>query len=381
MRIPKGCCQLGRADDNANCKETSVDSQDKSAKLIPVTVELDDPGGSETPCVYLGGTKMRVGEVESHGSRADKLKSQANELRSQADASMVLNTRKTASMGDGGGTGARSDAGGARHDGVGPDGHANWLDMLSRHRDVPDIQNGTNTTADATETISTCQNALQTQSLPIRARRCDEVEPRSHAGMPNMRVDTHGIAVHANTARNTQRRVSTWPTDPKPQDLPTGCTKPCRDGTDGLESCPDTQTAHVHVQDVGYKSNKPANASVKLDLPARGAEPCVGEPNRLECPTDASDVCTCVQSDVDDSRRPTNNSERVRRSQNSCKKSSSPAKPLKMCPEEPKKPGSRVDASSGCTHMQSGRIDMKTTAKMPEVISISQNEQNPLTHL
>ena len=77
-----------------------------------------------------------------------------NESRGQADASTVLNTRKTAAMGNGDGTGTRSDAGGARRDGVRPDGHANWSDTSSGHRDVPDTRNGTNTTADTTETIS-----------------------------------------------------------------------------------------------------------------------------------------------------------------------------------------------------------------------------------
>ena len=57
VRIPKGYCQLGRADSYASCKEMSADGRSKSDKLIPMTVELDDPGGSETPCVCLGGTK------------------------------------------------------------------------------------------------------------------------------------------------------------------------------------------------------------------------------------------------------------------------------------------------------------------------------------
>ena len=377
VRIPKGYCQLGRRDGNASCKEMSADGQGKSGKLIPVTVELDGPGGGETPSVCLGGTKMRIGEVESHGCRADKSRSQANESRGQAAASTVLNTCETSSMGDGDGTGARLDARGARRDGAGPDGHANRSDVSSGHVDVPGIRNGINTTADATETISTRQNAQQMQNLPINAGRRDKVESRSHAGMPNMRVDTHGIAIHANTAGHTQRRVSTRPEDMKPPDLPTGCTKLRRDGTDRLESHAGTQTARIHVQDIRNKSNKSANMSITPDLPARGAEPCIGVPNRLECPTDASDACTWMQSDADDSIRPTDNLERVRRSQNGCKRSNLPAKSLKPRPEEPRKPGNRADASSGRTHVQSGRIDTKMTARMPEVISITPNEQKP----
>ena len=65
--IPKGHCQLGRADGNANCIGMSVDGQGESDKLVPTTVDLDDPGGGEKPHVCLGGTKTQIGEVESHG--------------------------------------------------------------------------------------------------------------------------------------------------------------------------------------------------------------------------------------------------------------------------------------------------------------------------
>ena len=298
----------------------------------------------------------------------DKSKGQVNESRGRAKASTVLNTCETADMGDGDGTGVRSDAGGASCDGVGPDGHANRSDASSGHTDVPGICNGTNMTADARETISTRQNTPQMQDSPIKAQRRDKVESRSHAGMPNMRI-------HVNTAGDTQRHVSTRPGDTKAPNLPTGSTKPCRDGMDGLESYPGMQTARVHAQDVGKKLNIPANASVMQNLPANGAGPRMGGPNRLESLSDASDACTWMQRVVDDSREPTDNLERVRRSQNGCKRSNLPAKPLKTRPEEPKEPGNLADASSGRTHIQSGRIDTKMTARMPEVISITQNEQ------
>ena len=247
VQMPKGCCQLGRADGNVSCKETSTDGQGESGKLVPMTVELDDPGGSETPRVCLGGMKTQVGEVESHRSQADESTGQANESKGQADASMVLNICEMVAMGDGDGSGARLDAGGARRDRAGPDGHANWLDTSSGHTDVPGIRNGTNMTADTRETISTCQNILQMQNLPVDAGRRNEVESRSHAGMPNVQVDTHGIAVHANTAGDTQKCVSTRTEGTKLPDSPTGCTRPCQDRMDELKSCLGTQMACVHV--------------------------------------------------------------------------------------------------------------------------------------
>ena len=265
VRIPKGYCQLGRAD-SASCEETSVDSQGESGRLVPTTVELVDPGGSEKPRMCLGGTKMRIGKVESHGCQPDKSRGQANESRGQVDALTVLNTCKTVAMGNGDGTGTRSDAGGASCDGVGPNGHANRSDVSSGHMDVPGICNGTNMTADTTETISTYQNAPQMQNSPVNAGRRDQVESRSCVGMPNMRVDTHGVAIHTNTAGDMQRHVSTGSENAKSLDLPTGSTRLHQDGTDRLESCPGMQTAHVHAQDIGKKSNKPANMSVMRDF-------------------------------------------------------------------------------------------------------------------
>ena len=131
----------------------------------------------------------------------------------------------------------------------------------------------------------------------------------------------------------------------------------------------------THVQDVGNKSNIPANTSVMQNLPARGAVLQGEGPNRLESPMDASDACTRMQRVVDDSRRPTNNLEHVRKSQNGCKRSNLPAKSLKTRSEELERPGDHADASSECTHMQSGQIDMKMTARTAEVISITPNEQ------
>ena len=77
---------------------------------------------------------------------------------------------------------------------------------------------------------------------------------------------------------------------------------------------------------------------------------------------------------ADESRSPTDNLECVRRSQNGCKRSNLPAKSPKLRPEELEKPSNQADASSGCTHVQSDQIDMKMTAKIPEVISIPPNE-------
>ena len=60
-----------------------------SIDIVSMTVELMDPGGNKTPCMCLGGTGTRGGEVERHGSQADTSSGRENELRGQADALVV----------------------------------------------------------------------------------------------------------------------------------------------------------------------------------------------------------------------------------------------------------------------------------------------------
>ena len=62
--------------------------------------------------------------------------------------------------------------------------------------------------------------------------------------MPSMRTDTHGIAYHANMARNVQERVSTHPTDTKPPDIEP---RQHADELGKLEHCTDMQRACMHA--------------------------------------------------------------------------------------------------------------------------------------
>ena len=99
------------------------------------------------------------------------------------------------------------------------------------------------------------------------------------------------------------------------------------------------------------------------------AEPCVGEPKRLETQTDTSDACTHVQRAAKDSRKPTDKPECVRIPQNGCIKPNSPGRSPKPSPEKAQRPREDVDALSGRMNVHSARIDMVTTAKIAEVIS------------
>ena len=105
---------------------------------------------------------------------------------------------------------------------------------------------------------------------------------RTHAGTPNMRINTHGVADHANASRDTQKIVSIRPADPEPSDLPTGSAT-CLDLPDEPERATQTRRtcAGKHtVMRTARDSRKPSKASAILDLPARGTVSRMGEPER-----------------------------------------------------------------------------------------------------
>ena len=69
------------------------------------------------------------------------------------------------------------------------DGLGSRSDASRGHRNVSVIRNGTNTTAEVKETISTGRNAPKTRELPVGAGRRDQVKARSHAGTLNTGID------------------------------------------------------------------------------------------------------------------------------------------------------------------------------------------------
>ena len=82
-----------------------------------------------------------------------------------------------------------------------------------------------------------------------------------------------------------------------------------------------------------------------------------------------------MQRVVNDSRRPTNQSECIRKALNNCKKSNLPGKTPKSCPEKVQRPGKDTNTSGIHMHAQSGRIDATTAARIAGTISTSPNEQ------
>ena len=69
-----------------------------------------------------------------------------------------------------------ADAGDTRSGAAGPDGLANQSATLGRHRDVPGSHSGTDTSANAKESISAHRNTAKQPNSPERRPTHDRVE-------------------------------------------------------------------------------------------------------------------------------------------------------------------------------------------------------------
>ena len=117
---------------------------------------------------------------------------------------------------------------------------------------------------------------------------------------------------------------------------------------------------------------KMAAQSIKSNLP--GTTLCktvYGWAKKAQNPNGHPDACTHMQRATKDLRKPTDKQECVRIPQNGCiRPNLPPGRTLNLSPEKVQRPRKDMDALSGCMHMHSTQIDIITTAKIAEVVSI-----------
>ena len=119
------CCQqLGMADVHPGCGAEPVEMPNEPEMLVTVSTQLEGPDSSDISRVYLGGSRMRMGD--------------ANGPASQADASNGLT-----------------------------DGIESHMDMLNRSTDVPSVENHTRTARNEMQNVRTPRFDSKTQNSPI----------------------------------------------------------------------------------------------------------------------------------------------------------------------------------------------------------------------
>ena len=152
---------VDETDGDAGQRIKPVDTPNEPDMLVTVSIKLESLNGDETPCICLGGTWMRTGDVNGAGNGADESNGQTDRLRGQTgrstgqmDASNTSNNAGMAGMSDGEGAGTYLDARGMKRVVDARDGIGSQSDMSSGHWDVPSVETDAMTPANTTETVS-----------------------------------------------------------------------------------------------------------------------------------------------------------------------------------------------------------------------------------
>lgn len=168
-----------------------------------MSIEPEDLDSSEIPCICLGGTQMRMGNMNGPGNRADVLTGEMDESRGQVDGttgemdtSNVSNRAETAGISSGEGVGMYLEAGGMKCIIDATDGIKSHTDMSSRHMDMPNVQIDAKIPRNVPDTVSIPCMKAKPPDLPFRTTKWIPDEPygcRDHVDASNAHMDPYSI--------------------------------------------------------------------------------------------------------------------------------------------------------------------------------------------
>ena len=142
---------------------------------------------------------------------------------------------------------------------------------------------------------------MKSLNLPRRPTN-DEDKHRICTSTLKMRIGMNGVAMHTSTTGDMQGRVSTWPIDLLPPNVPIESPRWHTDQTDVLKTYTCTLNVRAQAHSNADSRSRPASASITTDLHARGAVSRMGESEVIRDQMDALDPCTYARIIVDESK-------------------------------------------------------------------------------
>ena len=154
-----------------------ADTLIESEELVTLSIESEDSDSGDIPCVYLGGTRMRMGDANRPGCRADGLSYQTDGLRGLMDALSALNNAEIDVIHQGEGGSTYLHAGGVKCKPDKPDGCGNPADTSTMQTDGHSVETNTNKPEIETLNVSNRQNNWE----PQNSLYMPEIETHKHA--------------------------------------------------------------------------------------------------------------------------------------------------------------------------------------------------------
>ena len=204
-------------DGDADQEGEPTGTSNKVETLVIVSIESEDLGSSDTPRVYLGGTRMCAGNANGLGNRADGLSCELDGLRgladglgAQPDAPSVLNDAEMVCVSHGKGAGTYLGTGDVKRSVTETDGAGIHADASSGRGDVLSIETNALTTANEMQIVSIPRIKEKLPDIPMETTRGHPDEPDgcgNPADTSSVQTDAHSIGEEMETAANETENV------------------------------------------------------------------------------------------------------------------------------------------------------------------------------
>ena len=158
---------VDEADSNAGCGIKPADSPNELTEFVALSIKLEDLGSSDTPHVYLGSTRMQMGDTNGPGRGTDASRGQTDRSNGRTDTLSVSNHAEMACVSHGEGAETYLGAGGMKrpvHETDGVEGHA---DASSGHPDVSSVETDAGISANEPESVSIPREKAKPPNSPV----------------------------------------------------------------------------------------------------------------------------------------------------------------------------------------------------------------------
>ena len=260
-QTPSECCQqLVSMDGNTGRK---------AEMLVTMSIELENPGGGDILCMYLGSMNWCAGDPNGLGTQTDGSGYQADGSRdltdgsgAQTDTLNVLNGAETVGISHGDKESTYLGAGGTKHNAEVTDGFGSHTDTSSTWTGVLSARTDVDTTVNEPETFSMPPIESKWPKLPTRGEssHADTADrSRNHLSMLSTHTDAYTIGNEMETTENKVEIVSMRLMEPKLPDPLTMGANACANKPNSCGNPVEMLTGHREAPSIKTDGETTAN--------------------------------------------------------------------------------------------------------------------------
>ena len=314
-------------------------SPNELVTLVTTSIKLESPRSIGISHVRLGGASWRADDPNGPGNQTDGSHGQVDEPRGSADALDASYNAETAILGHGDSLGTYLRPGDAKRGVRETDGVGSHVDTWTWSTDISSVETNMLVPTIAPETVSTRPTVPKPQDLPSRSAKWLPDEPNSCGNPPetsSTRTGSQNVETDVETTRDEAETINMRLIESKPPKSPTKGTNGCANETDGSSHHPGTLNMRTHAiapADEAGNIRTHQNKQKRPNSPAGSATSHSEDPNAFRNHADMSGTRTDGHSVTNDTKPAENALKNVRKRQMDSKMQNSPYAPENGTPK------------------------------------------------